>query len=186
MEDRQIVQLYWDRDEKAISATAEKYEPFCMSIAKNILGNREDAEECVNDTYLRAWKAMPPHRPNRLSAFLGKITRNLSFNKYCYYTAEKRGGGEMPVVLEELGECVSGGDDVEQKIDRMELIHALNDFLRGLSDKKRNIFLCRYWYADSVRSLARRFGMREGTVSMTLNRLRRELKGFLTERGFEV
>lgn len=92
----------------------------------------------------------------------------------------------MPVVLEELGECVSGGDDVEQKIDRMELIHVLNDFLRGLSDKKRNIFLCRYWYADSVRSIARRFGMREGTVSMTLNRLRRELKGFLTERGFEV
>ncbi len=92
----------------------------------------------------------------------------------------------MPVVLEELGECVSGGDDVEQEIDRMELIHALNDFLRGLSDKKRNIFLCRYWYADSVRSIARRFGMREGAVSMTLNRLRRELKGFLTERGFEV
>lgn len=186
MEDCQIVQLYWDRDEQAIAVTAEKYESYCMTIAKNILGNGEDAEECVNDTYWRAWKAMPPHWPERLSAFLGKITRNLAFNKYSYYTAEKRGGGEMTLVLEELGECVSGRDDVEQEIDRLELVRVLNDFLSGLSEKKRNIFLCRYWYADSVRAIARRFGMREGTVSMTLHRLRTELKGFLTERGCEI
>ena len=102
MDDAQIVQLYWDRNEQAIHATSDKYGNYCASIAKNILGNQEDAEECVNDTYLNAWNAMPPHRPSILSTFLGKITRNLSFNRYKHNTANKRGGGELPVVLEEL------------------------------------------------------------------------------------
>ena len=102
MDDAQIVQLYWDRDDQAIPATSDKYGNYCTSIAMNILSNQEDAEECVNDTYLNAWNAMPPHRPSILSTFLGKITRNLSFNRYKHNTADKRGSGELPVVLEEL------------------------------------------------------------------------------------
>ena len=110
MDDANIVQLYWDRNEQAIPATADKYESYCTSIAKNILGNHEDTEECVNDTYLNAWNSMPPHRPSILSTFLGKIVRNLSFNRYKHNTADKRGGGELPVVLEELSDLVSGKD----------------------------------------------------------------------------
>ena len=109
MDDEKIVQLYWDRDERAISATAEKYGSYCAQIARNILGDREDADECVNDAYMSAWSSMPPHRPGVLSAFLGKIVRNLSFNRYRRNTAAKRGGGEAPAVLEEIGELVSGG-----------------------------------------------------------------------------
>ena len=108
MDDAKIVQLYWDRNEQAIPATADKYGRYCTSIANNILGNNEDAEECVNDTYLNAWNSMPPHRPSILSTFLWKIVRNLSFNRYKHNTADKRGGGELPVVLEELSDLVSG------------------------------------------------------------------------------
>ena len=125
MDDAQIVQLYWDRNEQAIHATSDKYGNYCTSIAKNILGNQEDAEECVNDTYLNAWNAMPPHRPSILSTFLGKITRNLSFNRYKHNTSDKRGGGELPVVLEELSGLVSGKDDVEQAFDQKELTKAI-------------------------------------------------------------
>ena len=110
MDDTTIVQLYWDRDERAIPATSGKYGNYCNSIAWNILGNREDAEECVNDTYLCAWTSMPPHRPRVLSAFLGKLTRNLSLNRYKHHIAEKRGGGEAPAVLDEIAELVSDTD----------------------------------------------------------------------------
>src|SRR5699024_3146627 len=128
MDDAQIVQLYWDRNEQDIHATSDKYGIYCTSIAKNILGNQEDAEECVNDTYLNAWNAMPPHRPSILSTFLGKITRNLSFNRYKHNTADKRGSGELPVVLEELSDLVSGKDDVEQAFDQKELTKPLIHF----------------------------------------------------------
>ena len=139
MEDARIVQLYWNRDQAAISQTAAKYGGYCTSIARNILGNAQDAEECVNDTYLNAWNAMPPHRPSILATFLGKITRNLSFNRYKRQHAEKRGAGELPLVLEELGECVSGREDVEQEIVYHELVKALEAFLQTLSVKKRRI-----------------------------------------------
>ena len=129
MEDTKIVQLYWDRDPNAIRASATKYGNYCTSIAKNILGNKEDAEECVNDTYLKAWNAMPPHRPNMLSTFLGKITRNLAFNRYKHNNADKRGGSEISAVLDELSECVSGKDNVEQEIEYKELVKTINSFL---------------------------------------------------------
>lgn len=186
MEDAKIIELYWDRNEQAIPETSAKYGHYCSSIAKNILGNQEDAEECVNDTYLNAWNSMPPHRPGMLATFLGKITRNLSFNRYKYNTAEKRGNGEMSVVLDELAEVVSGREDVEQQLEYKELEIAINDFLRSLPVKKRKIFVCRYWYADSVSEIAAKFGMREGTVSMTLNRLRNRLRTVLEERGFHL
>lgn len=186
MDDAKIVQLYWDRNEQAIPATADKYGNYCTSIAKNILGNREDAEECVNDTYLNAWNSMPPHRPSILSTFLGKITRNLSIMRYKHNTADKRGGGQLPVVIDEILELVSDTDTVEQEIDRKELISAIDGFLDRLPADKKNIFVCRYWYFDSLSDIAIRFGMTENNVSVTLNRLRLKLHNYLLERGFEL
>ncbi len=186
MEDLRIVELYWKRDADAIPATSEKYGGYCASIARNILGNEEDAEECVNDTWLGAWNSMPPHRPSVLPAFLGKITRNLSFNRRRHTRAEKRGGGELPLVLEELSECVSGRDSVEGELNRRELLEAIDAFLSGLTPEKRMVFVCRYWYADSVRDIAARVGRTESHVSMTLTRLRRKLHEDLTKGGFAL
>ena len=186
MDDAKIIQLYWDRDEQAIPAIADKYGSYCTSIAQNILGNREDAEECVNDTYFNAWNAMPPHRPNVLSAFLGKITRNLSLNRYKHNHSDKRGGSQTTVVLDEIAEFVSDTDSVEQEIDCRELVKAIDRFLDRLPADKRNIFVCRYWYFDSISDIANRFGMTENNVSVTLNRLRLKLHNYLLERGFEL
>lgn len=186
MEDSKIVQLYWDRNEFAISATSEKYGNYCNSIAGNILGNREDAEECVNDTYINAWNSMPPHRPEALAPFLGKIVRNISFNRYKHNTARKRGGGEIPVVLDELSDLVSGRSSVEQEISHKELVCTINRFLQGLPKKKRSIFICRYWYTESISEIAVRYGMKENAVSMALNRIRLQLRKYLVERGFDL
>jgi len=186
MDDAKIVQLYWDRDEQAIPSTADKYGNYCTSIAKNILGNREDAEECVNDTYLNAWNSMPPHRPSILFTFLGKIVRNLSFNRYKHNAADKRGGGQATIVLDEIADFVSDTDSVEQEIDRKELVKAIDSFLDRLPTDKRNIFVCRYWYFDSISDIAIRFGITENNVSVTLNRLRLKLHNYLLERGFEL
>lgn len=185
MDDAQIVQLYWDRNEQALAATADKYGRYCASIAENILDSKEDAEECVNDTYMSAWNAMPPHRPSVLSAFLGKITRNLSLNRYKYITASKR-SGEALAVLDEIAELVSDTNSVEQEINRRELVKTIDTFLDGLSPNKRDIFVCRYWYFDSIPAIASRFGMTENHVSVTLNRLRCKLHKYLLERGFEL
>ena len=185
MEDARIVQLYWERNEQAISATADKYGAYCASIARNILGDPEDVEECVSDTYLRAWNAIPPHRSQILPAFLGRITRNLALNRYRHSRADKRGGGRLPAVLEELS-FVTGGEDAEQALDRREVVDAVNSFLAGLPARKRTIFLCRYWYLDSIAEIGARFGMTEGSVSVTLSRLRRKLRDHLLERGIDV
>lgn len=184
MEDEKIIDLYWQRQETAIVATAEKYGPYCTAIADGILHSARDTEECVSDTWLAAWNAMPPHRPSILSAFLGKLTRNLAFNRYTRERAQKRGGGETELVLEELAEVVSGGEDVYSELERQELARELNLFLNALDGKKRAIFLQRYWYALSVGSIAARWGMKENAVSMTLHRLRCGLRQYLTERGF--
>jgi len=186
MDDAAIIGLYWERDERAIPATADKYGAYCTAIARNILGSREDAEECVSDTYLKAWESMPPQRPNVLSSFLGKIVRNLSLNRYRHNTAEKRGGGELPAVLDELNELVSGSSDTERELYLKELVHTVDGFLGTLSPQKRSIFISRYWHTDSVSDIALRHGMKSGAVSMTLARLRKRLHGYLTERGFEL
>ena len=186
MDDAKIVQLYLDRDEQAIPATADKYGSYCTYIANNILGNPEDAEECVNDTYLNTWNAIPPHRPQMLSTFLGKIVRNLAFNKYKHNTADKRGGGEVASVLDELAGCVSGNENVEQAYEQKELALAINDFLGTLPTRKRNIFVCRYWYTDSISQIAARYNMTYAAVSMELNRLRTKLHNYLIERGYEL
>ena len=186
MDDAKIVQLYLDRDEQAIPETANKYGNYCTSIAKNILSNQEDAEECVNDTYLNTWNAIPPHKPKMLSTFLGKIVRNLAFNRYKHNIADKRGGGELTEVLDELAGCVSGNDDVEQAYEYKELVKAINDFLGVLPVVKRNIFVCRYWYTDSISDIAARYNMTYTAVSMELNRLRTKLHNYLIERGYEL
>lgn len=185
MDDNGIIRLYWDRNDQAITITSDKYGHYCKAIARNILNSEEDAEECVNDTYLNAWNSMPTHWPEQLATFLGKITRNLSFNRYKHNHTEKR-GGEMALVLDELTDCVSNVDDVEQILDRQELIGVINSFVRGLSASKRNLFVRRYWYADSVSAIANDTGMLQGTVSKTLERTRKQLKAYLTERGFEI
>ena len=186
MDDIKIVQLYWERDQNAITETEAKYGNYCTSIAINILGNNEDAEECVNDTYMNAWNSMPPHRPTMLSTFLGKITRNLAFNRYKHNNADKRGGSEISAVLDELSECVSGKNNVEQEIEYKELVKAIDSFLDTLSPEKRSIFVCRYWYTDSISEIAKQFHMRENTVSMTLNRIRLKLKKYLIDGGYEL
>lgn len=184
MEDSKIIQLYWDRDESAIPATSEKYGAYCTSIARNILKNEEDTEECVNDTYLNAWNAMPPQKPSVLSAFLGRITRNLSFNRYKLLHTKKRGGGEVPLILSELADCVSGRETVEQELERKELIAAINEFLAALSKEKRQMFVRRYWHAESIGEMAKRFGISEGSVTMTLSRVRKQLKEVLVKKGY--
>lgn len=186
MDDDGIIRLYWDRNDQAIRETSKKYGNYCKTIAKNILNNEEDAEECVNDTYLNAWNSMPTHWPEHLATFLGKITRNLSFNRYKYNHAEKRAGGEITLVLDELTDCVSDTDHVEQMIDRQELKRAVDSFVRSLSTEKRNMFVRRYWYADSVSEIAKDYGMLQGSVSKILERTRKQLKTHLTERGFEL
>ena len=186
MEDEKIIELYWQRQEGAITVTEEKYGPYCTAIADRILHSVRDTEECVNDTWLAAWNAMPPHRPSILSAFLGKLTRNLAFNRYARNRAEKRGGGEIELVLDELAEVVSGHEDVHSELERRELIREINAFLQALDAKKRNLFLQRYWYAHSVGDIAARWGMKETAVSMALHRLRCDLQQHLTERGFAL
>lgn len=185
MEDKKIIQLFWNRDESAIPAAAEKYGAYCSHIAANILKDRQDCEECVSDTWLQAWNSIPPQLPQILSVYLGKITRNLAFDRYRYLHREKRGGSQTALVLEELGDCVSGIETVETEVESKELTETINAFLAALPEKKRNIFLRRYWYNDSVKEIALRFGMRENSVSMVLLRLKSQLKEYLRERGLE-
>lgn len=151
MEDKKIVDLYWLRSESAISETKTKYGKYCYTIAHNILYNIEDSEECVNDTYLRAWNSIPPHRPSMLKAFLGKITRNLALSRYKSLSAEKRNSGQVPVVLEELQDCIPGTDNTEQIIDDLALVEILNRFLGTLSPEQRKIFMRRYWYLCPIK-----------------------------------
>lgn len=184
MDDVRIVELYFERDESAISATGEKYGAYCTAIAKNILGNAEDAAECVNSAYLYAWNSIPPHRPQNLATFLGKITRNISLNRYKKNTADKRGAGELPAVLDELAELISGKNDVEKEFFEKELTEAVNAFLGTLSPKKRSIFIRRYWHTESIADIADRFGMKESAVTMTLTRTRKSLKEYLIKGGF--
>ena len=182
MEDRDIVALYFARSENAIAETARKFGAYCRTIAYGILQNREDSEECVSDTYWRAWNAMPDQRPACLPAFLGKITRNLALNRWEKARAEKRGGGRIPLVLDELRQCAAQ-DPAEQLADEMAFVERMNRFLGGLPAEKRKIFLRRYWYCSSVQEIAADFSISESKVKMTLLRTRRALKAFLEQEA---
>lgn len=183
MDDRQIVELYWSREEQAIRETKEKYGNYCYSIAHHILQNREDAEECVNDTYLGAWRSMPPHRPRYLSTFLGRITRNLSLKKWRERHAAKRGGGEAALTLEELKDCIPAPKTVEEEIETKALAEIIDSFLRDCPAEERQIFLCRYWFFDSVKEIAKEFGYSESKVKMQLLRTRQKLRERLEQEG---
>lgn len=186
MEDREIIALYWARSEHAIEQTAENYGRYCMTIARNILGSREDSEECVNDTWLGAWNSLPPHKPQVLSTFLGKITRNLALNRYAWNRADKRGGGEVPQALEELRECLPSRVTVEQQVEDAALEDLLNRFLDTLSDNSRRIFLKRYWYLCPVKQIAGELGCGESRIKMSLLRTRKALKTFLEQEGVSL
>ncbi len=186
MDDRQIIELFNERSEAAISETASKYGKYCHYIAYQILYNEEDSEECVNDTYLRAWNAIPPQQPNNLSTFLGKITRNLALDKYKYYNREKRGSGQMTVLLDELSECLPAEDNVEQELNEKILVDALNSFLEGMPSEKRQILVRRYWYCSPVSEIAKDFSVSESKVKSILLRARAKLKQHLEQEGIIV
>lgn len=179
MNDGQIIDLFWERSQDAIAETSAKYGSYCHSIAFGILHSRLDAEECVNDTWLRTWDAIPPERPQRLPAFLGRITRNLALDRYDYLHAEKR-SAPTDDLFSELSECIPSGRD---EFAGLELRMLLSQFLRGLEPKPRNLFLRRYWYCDSVEELSKRFGMGQSAVKSSLFRTRNKLRVFLEKEG---
>lgn len=186
MDDSRIVEMYWNRQEEAIAETDAKYGTYCNYIAYHILYSSRDAEECVSDTYMRAWNAMPPHRPDRLSVFLGKITRNLSLNRYKEQHAKKRGEGQVEVVLDELQDVVCGQSDIENFVDETVLTEALNVFLSGLPKTNRVIFIKRYWYLCPIKEIARDMAMKESHVTTILFRMRNELKLHLEKEGIAL
>lgn len=183
MDDSQIIDLYFARSERAITETDSKYGPYCYKIAYSILASREDSEESVNDTYLSAWKAMPPRRPTVLSTFLGRLTRNISIDRWRKASAQKRGGGELELTLEELGECVSGEKSVEDTLIFKEVISCLNGFLKALSEEERRVFLCRYWYVNSLEEIGRKTGLSLGKIKSILRRTRSKLAKHLEREG---
>ena len=186
MEDSKIVDLFWGRSENAIQEAAAKYGKYCYAIAYNILHNNEDADESVNDTYHGAWNSMPPHRPSALSTFLGKITRRISLNKWRDMKRDKRGGGETSLVLDELADCLSSGNDVEQDIETAELVKSIDSFLEALPKIERMVFVCRYWYIDPLSAICKQFGYSESKVKSMLYRTRGKLKLHLERDGFYV
>lgn len=183
MEDIRIIELYWQRDETAIEESETKYGSYCGTIAGNILHSKEDTMECVNDTWFRAWNSMPPEKPGRLAVFFGRITRNLAIDRYRKNKAQKYGGGQTAICLDELSECIGEERPVEDKI---ALRDSLNTFLSSLSEKNRNIFLLRYWYMFPVNKISEQYSMSEGAVKMTLQRIRKKLREFLEREGVGI
>lgn len=186
MEDWQIVALYWERAETAIAETSNKYAAYCRAICYCILGSELDSEECVNDTWLRAWESIPPHRPAVLKTFLGKIARHLALDRYDRRMAEKRGMGQVPLVLEELQDVLPSPDSTEQMVDSLALTEVLNRFLASLPAEQRNIFLGRYWYFRTIRELSAFYGVSESKVKMSLLRCRKKLREILEKEGISI
>ena len=185
MEDNQIVDLYWERSEAAIQETDKKYGRYCHYIAYQILSNDEDAEEIVNDTYLKTWNTVPPNRPDPLKAYVGMISNQLALNRYDEKTAQKRGGGSISLIYHELEECISDMDESEDIAEDVALRDVLNRFIWSLPKKTRNIFVRRYWYASSVAEIAEEYGMKESAVAMLMFRTRLKLKELLIKEGFD-
>ena len=185
MDDKAIIELYWTRSEKALSETAASYGGYCYAIAHNILSSREDSQECVNDTYLAAWNTIPPQRPAHLAAYLGKITRNICLDRWKQRTRLKRGGGEVPLCLEELSEVVSGSESLENDLIRRETLAAVNAFLSSLPETERRVFLRRYWYADSVSQIAGELGFTESKTLSMLHRTRKKLRKHLAKEELQ-
>ena len=183
MEDEKIIELFWAREQSALAETQRKYGALCQSIAYGVLRDREDALECVNDTWLAAWNAIPPARPRLLPAFLGTITRNLSVSRLRENCQVRRGGGVYPAVLDELAECLSDGDTPERALERRELVREINAFLASLSPEERKIFLCRYWLLASTAETAEALACTQAKVKTSLHRTRKKLQRHLQKEG---
>lgn len=183
MDDAAIVDLYWRRSEDAIVQTSAKYGRYCRTISYNILASAEDADECVNDTYLNAWNSMPPHRPTHLAPYLAKLTRWLSLNRLRDGSSLKRGNGEIPAVLDELAETLDSGIDVERELGLRELNASIRDMLARIDETERDVFICRYWYAASISEIAVKSGFTESKVKSMLYRTRNKLLKRLKEDG---
>ncbi len=185
MDDKAIVGLYWERDERAIAETSSKYGGLLNHIANNILSNRQDREECINDTYLAVWNAIPDKHPDRFSAFLCRIVRNLALKKYEYISAAKRNPA-IATSLDELGDCVSGTDSIESEIEKRHIENTINKYLWRLAEEKRNVFIRRYWYFDSIETICKYTGFSQSKVKSMLYEMRRKLKQYLESEGIEV
>lgn len=184
MDDRQIVALYWERDQMAIAHTQKKYGRYLAKVAYQILYDLEDCAESVNDTYMAAWNAIPPHSPQSLCAFLSKLTRRISIDMLRKKQSAKRGGGEYEMSLEELSQCLPGGSDPEAECDRRELVKTIEKFLLTLPEKTRNLFIGRYFYMDSVKEAARYCGLTESNAKVILYRTRIALGEYLKKEGY--
>ena len=186
MEDKQIIELFWQRNEAAIEETSKKYGAYCFTIADNILNNQEDAEECLNDTWLKAWNAIPPQKPDNLRLFLAKITRNLSLNRVEAQNAKKRGSGEFALVLDELSECIASYSDVENTYLAKELGESVRKFVRKLPEREGNVFVRRYFFMESVVAIAKKYRLTENHVMVMLSRTRKKLKKYLIKEGYHI
>ena len=184
MEDSQILALYFARLENAIQETDRKYGRYCYRIAYSILASRQDSEESVNDTYLSAWNSIPPRKPAQLATYLGRLTRNISIDRWRSSSAKKRGGGEVDIALEELSECVSGSPEVEDAVIAKELSESVGRFLDTLPPETRKLFLRRYFFLESAEEIAQMYAMRPGTVTVALHRTRKKLREHLKREGF--
>lgn len=182
MDDNKIIELYFNRNEKAIEETNKKYGKYCTAIAYNILQNNEDVDECINDTYLNVWNSIPPEKPNFFKLYIAKITRNIALHIYQKNNAKKRYKG-VNLIVEELEECLPSDEKIEEGIEYAELVEYLNQFLYTLSDEKRRIFLDRYWYMKNIKDISINVGITEANIKVILHRLRCKLKEFLEERG---
>jgi RNA polymerase sigma-70 factor (ECF subfamily) len=186
MDDEKIIDLFWQRAENAIAEVSDKYSNYCCSISYRILHSNEDAEECVNDTWLRAWNAIPPASPNRLATFLGKITRNLSLNRYEKANAEKRGGGVVEIAISELEDCLPSETNVEDEVEEAYLSELIDRFLDFLPKQARDVFVQRYWYLSSISDIAADLGLSENNVKSILFRTRNKLKQQLQKEGIAI
>lgn len=185
MTDERIIELFFARSERGIEELDTKYGATCHRVAQNILGNKEDAEECVNDAYLGVWNSIPPKKPSLLSAFLFKILRNLSITRYHANTAQKR-NSFYDIALDELGETISTEESVEKECSQKELTNAIEGFLDTLTRENRVIFVRRYWFSESYTEIAKRTGLTEKNISVRLTRIREKMKEYLSERGILV
>ena len=186
MTDTEIIELYWQRDEEAIVQTDMRYGPCCFSLAQRIRDCREDSHECVNDTWYRTWRSIPPQRPSYFRAFLAKITRRLALDRLRRSRAQRRGGGELALALEELGECAGSAPSPEDAAISSELSELINCFLGSLNERERGIFLRRYFYVETPEQIAERYGLKRGNVSTILSRTRSKLKSFLESEGYNT
>lgn len=183
MDDLDIIALYNQRDQSAITQTQLKYGAYCMEVAYRVLENRQDAEECVNDAYLHTWNAIPPQNPTSLRAFLAKITRNIALNRYRDGHTQKRGAGEISVALDELSECLTNGESIADDYLKQELGAYVDRFLRKLPRKECDIFLCRYYFLYPTAQIATQHGISETAVRTSLSRTRQKLKRYLQKEG---